>query len=331
MRFVNPQFLLLLTLTIPLAALLWRQRAKAPALTVADASRYAQLPETIRSRAARYIPLLLLPLLILLIIAMARPQRVARETTVLTKAVDLIIALDLSTSMLAEDPTPRGVRKSRLATAKEVVTDFLQKRSGDRIGLVAFAARPYPAAPLTLDHIWLKSAVERLQVGSVEDGTALGDGLLAALNRLRDKPTGSRAVILITDGRNNSGTEPEQAAAAAAALGVRVHTVGIGGSIMAYFPTEDPLGGISYRQIEANLDEQTLRMIAATTGGSYFRADDRHGLEQVFREIDTLEKRTIEEKVYFSYRELSPFCILAAMLLLFTGLMLNLTLLRRMP
>ena len=331
MKFHDPLFLTLLIALIPLAIQLQRRTVRTYSIPIADGSQLLHFPETFRSRAARLLPLLWLPVLALLIVSLARPQMVIRETTVLTKAIDLMIALDLSTSMLAEDSTRGGTRKNRLAVAKEVVADFLQKRSGDRIGLIAFAARPYPAAPLTLDHIWLKGAVERLQVGLIEDGTAVGDGLLAALNRLRDKPAGSRAVILITDGRNNTGTAPDQAAAAAAALGIRVHTVGIGSTAMALFPTEDPLGGVSYRHIEADLDEQTLRMIAATTGGSYFRADRQHDLERVFTEIDRLEKRPVEEKIFFSYQELFPYFAVTGLLLSVSSSLLNLSLLRRVP
>lgn len=329
MRFHDPLFLFLLL--IPLLMLLRRRDRSSPALAVADITMMSHLPETLSCRAARLLPGLQLLVLALLIVALARPQAVRREATELTRAADLMIALDLSTSMLAEDATQPPPRKNRLTIAKEVLGDFLRRRAGDRAGLIAFAARPYPAAPLTLDHPWLTGAVERLQIGAVEDGTALGDGLLAALNRLRDKPAKSSAVILITDGRNNSGTPPETAAAVAATLGIRVHTVGIGSSGSTIFPTEDPLGGVSYRTVEADLDEAALRGIAAATGGSYFRADDKKGLEQTFAAIDRLEKRPVEQKIFFSYRELAPFCIGTAVTLLLTAWLLKLTLLRRIP
>lgn len=331
MRFHDPLVLALLPLLVPLGLILRRNLAHSFAHPVADGSLLPLLPETFRSRAARQLTYLRLPLLALLVIAMARPQAVSRETTVQTKAVDLAIALDLSTSMLAEDAPQGGERKSRATAAKEVLGDFLSRRSGDRIGLIVFAARPYPAAPLTRDHAWLQSAVERLRAGNVEDGTAIGDGLLAALNRLRNSPARSRAVILITDGRNNGGTPPDRAAAAAAALGIRVHTIGIGSRGTALFPVQDPLGGIIYRQVQADLDEAALRVIAATTGGSYFKADDQKGLARVFKEIDRLEKRPVEEKIYFSTRELFPFCLLGALALMLIDQMLRCTLLRRVP
>jgi Ca-activated chloride channel family protein len=331
MRFHDPLLLGLFFLLIPVLLLLRRQTGGEQSFPCADGNQIRQLPVTFRARTAGLLPWLRLPVLALLIIAMARPQALTRETSVKTKAVDLMVALDLSTSMLAEDSLSSGGHKNRLTAAKEVLTDFLRKRPGDRIGLVAFAARPYAAAPLTLDHDWLKGAVDRLQVGDVEDGTAVGDGLLAALNRLRDKAAGSRAVILITDGRSNCGTPPAQAAAAAAALGVRVHTVGIGTIGTAVFPTEDPLGGISYRKVQADLDEATLRLIADTTGGRYFRADDQRGLALVLGEIDRLEKRPVEQKLFFSYRELFTFFVLAGLMLFLAGQLLGLTLLRRVP
>lgn len=331
MRFLDPYILLLLSVLLPLAIIQRRQTVLAPSLAVADGSQVMPLPETARSRMARLLPWLRLAVPALLIVALARPQTVTKETAVLTKAADLMIALDLSTSMLAEDSKQGGSGKNRLMAAKDVLTDFLGKRTGDRIGLIAFAARPYPAAPLTQDHAWLKKAVERLRIGAVEDGTALGDGLLAALDRLRSSPAGSRAVILITDGRNNSGTSPDQAAAAAAALGIRVHTVGIGSAGTAFFPAEDPFGGVSYRQIQADLDESTLRMIAATTGGSYMKADDQPALERVFQAIDQLEKRPVEQKLFFSHRELFPYFAVAALVLFLAGHLLGMTLLRRVP
>jgi Ca-activated chloride channel family protein len=330
MRFHDPQLLAFLLL---LLALLMRRRTRSvvPSIPFADGSLLLQLPETARSQAVRLMPWMQLLVLVLLVIALARPQKVTRETTVLTKAVDLMIALDLSSSMLAEDATQAGARKNRLAAAKEVLSAFVQKRSGDRVGLVAFAARPYSVAPLTLDHAWLKNAVARLQVGAVEDGTAVGDALVAALNRLRDKKAESRAVILISDGVSNTGTPPAQAAAAAAALGIRVYTVGIGSKGTALFPVDDPLGGVSYQQMVADLDETTLRAIASITGGRYFRADNQRGLELVFQDIDTLVKRPVEQKLYFSYLELFPVCITAALLLLLTDYLLSVTLLRRTP
>lgn len=340
MRFQDPQFLLLLLLLLPWMLLRLRRERGMPVHRIADGARVASLPDTPRARSARYLPFLRLLILVLAILALARPQVMERETRVRSEGVDLVVALDLSTSMLAEGTQGSEPRKNRLTMAKEVLAEFVRGRSGDRIGLIAFAARPYPAAPLTLDHEWLQAAVARLETGAIEDGTALGDAILAALNRLwdasgnslDDRRMKSRAVILITDGRGNAGTvSPRMAASAARTLGVRVHAIGIGSRGPAVIPVEDPLGGILYRRVEADLDETVLREIAAATGGGYFRADDRDVLARVFREIDRIEKRPMEEKVFFSYRELFSPLLLGVLLLGMAELTLRTTLLRKLP
>lgn len=341
MRFHDPQLLWLLLLLIPWALLLRRRARRAPALAVADAGQIAALPDTWRVRLRRQLPWLRLLILALAVIALARPQTVERETMARSEGVDLVVALDLSTSMLAEDlrggePARHQAGENRLDMAKAVLADFIRGRPADRIGLVAFAARPYPAAPLTLDHAWLREAVARLESGAIEDGTALGDAILTALNRLRGKPGAERArsqaVILVTDGRSNAGdTTPQLAAAAARTLGIRVHAIGIGSRGAAVIPVDDPLGGTVYRQVRADLDEGVLREIATITGGGYFRADDAAGLAAVFREIDRLEKRPIEAKVHFAYGELFPRLLLAMLALLAAELTLRATLLRTLP
>lgn len=330
MRFHDPQLLLLLLLLAPLALVLRRRERSRPGLPFSGGGALEPLPETCRSRLARWLPCLRLAVLALALAALARPQSVARESTVQSRGMDLMVALDLSSSMLAEDPGAPGPRVNRLTMAKGVLRNFIGGRRGDRIGLIAFAARPYPAAPLTLDHDWLQEAVERLEVGSIEDGTALGDAILAALNRLRDRPAQSRAVILMTDGCSNAGaTSPALASAAARALGIRVHCIGIGSRGKAVVPFSSPLGGTMYRQVAADLDEATLREVAATTGGSYFRADDGDVMARVFLEIDRLEQSRREEKVFFSYRELYPPLLLAALVLLLAETVLHQTVLRR--
>jgi len=268
----------------------------------------------------------------LAILALARPQMIERETKVRSEGADLVVVLDISTSMLAESLQASEPRKNRLAMAKEVLADFVRGRRGDRLGLVVFAGRPYSAVPLTLDHEWLLAAVARLQTGAIEDGTAIGDAILAALNRLRDKPAKSQAVILMTDGRSNAGSAtPLLAAAAAKTLGIRIHAIGIGSHGPAVIPISDPLGGTMYRRVAADLDETVLHEIAATSGGSYFRADDRDILARVFRAIDRLEKHAIEETVFFAYRELFRALLLGILALFMAELLLRTTLLRKLP
>lgn len=294
--------------------------------------RVAVLPETFRTRCATHLPLLRLLMLALAILALARPQAVERETIVRSEGVDLVVVLDLSTSMLAEELGAPQPRKNRLMMAKEVLAEFLNARQGDRVGLVVFAGRPYRAAPLTLDHEWLRETIADLKPGVVEDGTALGDALMAAVNRLRGQAANSRAVILLTDGRNNAGnSEPGLAAATARAMGIRVHAIGIGARGPVVVPTDHPLTGTMYRRVDADLDEAMLRNIATTTGGVYFRADDGRVLAEVFRQIDRLEKRPVEEKVQFTYREWFPALLLGMLTLGVLELCLATTLLRRLP
>ena len=331
MKFHDPQLLLLLLLLIPWAWLRWKQERRRGALPLYCEARFAALPDTFRSRCARHLPWLRVLTLALAILALARPQAIERETTVRSEGVDLVVALDLSTSMLAEELGAKPPRKNRLTMAKEVLAEFMRVRQGDRVGLIVFAGRPYQAAPLTLDHEWLRETIAGLKPGVVEDGTALGDAILAAVNRLRGQASSSRAVILVTDGRNNAGdSDPNLAAAAAKAMGIRVHAIGIGARGPVVVPIDDPLTGTLYRQVDADLDETTLRNIATTTGGAYFRADDSGVLTEVFREIDRLEKRPIEEIVHFTHREWFPALLLGMLVLGMIELFLGATMLRRL-
>jgi len=327
MTFQTPLALLAL---FPLAVILLLLKKQTPsAIPFPGVTDIAPLPKTLRQRLAQLHPWLQGAALICMIVALARPQLVRQETTVTLQGVDIVIALDLSTSMLAVDRGATDRSRSRLVIAREVTRDFIARRPGDRIGFVAFAARPYPVAPLTLDHDWLTTVLDRLEVGSIEDGTALGDGILAAVNRLRSSRAGSRTVVLLTDGRSNVGeTAPRTAAAAARALGIRVHTIGIGAKAPALFPVADPMGGITWREVSADLDEAALREIAAITGGSSFRADDAAALRSVFLQIDRLEKRPIEEKRHLNARELFAPLLLTALLLILSSQTLRSTWLR---
>ncbi len=331
MRFHDPYWLLML---LALPAWWYLRHRRSRALAVADGVGLDTLPRTWRDRLARGLPLLSAMVLLLAITALARPQLLERESHIIVHGVDLVAALDLSTSMLAQparaDAAP-GVTLNRLETAKVVLDDFLRTRSGDRIGLVAFAARPYRAAPLTLDHEWLRATLATLQAGDIEDGTALGDALLTALNMLGDaqpplvqerqgrepsRLAASQTVILLTDGRHNAGqVDPGTAAAVARRLGIRVHVVGIGTRGEAVIPVAHPLGGTLYRRVVVDLDETGLRTLAEATGGRYFRADDRDMLTTVLQHIDAMEKRTLEEQVSFHPRELYPALLLAALTL----------------
>ncbi|MFZ4855167.1 MAG: vWA domain-containing protein [Desulfuromonadaceae bacterium] len=331
MTFLDPAALLLLIPALLLSGCAWRKKSNSQSMFPA-LSLFTDIPPTTRSRCAAMLPAVRILAIILAVIALARPQLQLRETTVTSRGIDLVLVLDVSTSMLAVDRTASANDRSRFQIAKDVTRDFISRRSGDRIGMIVFAARPYPAAPLTLDHQWLDGVLDQLEIGSIEDGTALGDGLLAAVNRLHASPAANRAIVIITDGRNNVGAvQPLVAAQAAHALGIRVHTVGIGGEGVAAFPVENPLGGVTYRQVTADLDEATLRGIAGTTGGRYYRAADGASLQGVFAEIALLERRPIEEKVSVSYRELYSPVLLTVLTLLVADTLLRTTWLRRNP
>lgn len=302
------------------------------AIRFPGAGNLRAIPGSARTRLARLIPWLHVSAMLVAVVALARPQLINTTTTIVSKGVDIALAMDLSSSMLAVDHGAAGSAGNRLSVAKQVVREFIAKRGGDRLAVVAFAARAYPVTPLSLDHAWLVSAIERLEVGTVEDGTALGDGLLAAINRLRTSPAASRAVILVTDGRSNTGiVQPPAAAAIAATLGIKVYTIGIGGKEGSLFPVEDPLGGLVWRRVSADLHEPVLKEIAAATGGKYFRADDMTSLRAVFQEVDRLEKGKIEEKNSQSVRELFPVLLLSALFLVMLEQLLFAGRLGRLP
>jgi Ca-activated chloride channel family protein len=267
-----------------------------------------------------------------LIVALARPQKRLEETTVETKGIDIALAVDLSTSMFAEDFSYKGKRQNRLDAVKDVVRDFIRSRSGDRIAMVAFAARAYTASPLTTDYNYLLANLNRIYIGMLEDGTAIGNGLAAALNRIKDTKASSKVVILLTDGRNNMGTiSPMTAAEAARALNVRVYTIGAGSKGPVPYPMKDPFGNTVYQQVEIDVDDETLTDIARLTGGQYYRATDFASLKKVYTEIDKLEKTRFEEKRFFEYKEYFHYFLIAALVLLLLETGLKNTVLRRIP
>ena len=243
-----------------------------------------------------------------------------------------MLAVDVSGSMLAEDFTVGGERASRLAAVKSVVREFVGARPNDRIGLVLFAGRPYTQSPLTLDHGWLDQRLERAQVGMIEDGTAVGSALATAVNRLRASKAPSKFVVLLTDGQNNAGRiSPQTAADAAAALGIKVYTIGAGTRGMAPYPTTDLFGNKVYRPMPVDIDEKTLQAIASTTKGRYFRATDTDSLRDVYEEIDRSEKTPFEAPEFLDWRELYPWLAWPALAALLAELALGATWMRKLP
>lgn len=267
-----------------------------------------------------------------LVIAMARPQMGREETKITTEGIDIILTVDVSGSMKAEDFKIDGQHRNRLYVVKEVVRDFIEGRKNDRIGIVTFARKPYTLCPLTLDYGWLTQQLERAKIGIVRGGTAIGSAIATSVNRLRDSTAKSKTVILLTDGRNNAGRiDPITAAEAAKALKVKVYTIGAGTKGLAPVPVRDFLGNRVYQQQRMDIDEDTLKEIAAITGGMYFRATDTDSLRSIYKEIDQMEKVEIETTEYLEYKELYPYLIIFAIICFMIEVVLSNTRFRRLP
>jgi Ca-activated chloride channel family protein len=329
-RVASPWMLLLLPPALAAAWWMGRRRRHSDArLTLPRAAIRVRLAVSPWVRLERGLPWLRGLVLVLLVVSLARPQAGQRLENVSTLGVDIVIALDVSGSMRAEDFQP----DNRLQVAKQTVRRFIDGRTADRLGLVIFAGLATTRSPLTLDHLMLQQSLD--QVGfapSDQDGTALGMGLATAVNRLRDSSARSKVVVLITDGVNNTGQiGPEAAAEAARALGIRVHTIGVGSEGEAPVPVDLGSMGTQYVMQRVEIDEEVLTEIARTTGGQYFRATEASALEQVFEHIDELEKTEIESRERILYSELFPYALLPAVLLLLLERLLVATRLRRIP
>jgi Ca-activated chloride channel family protein len=267
----------------------------------------------------------------LMILALARPQAGQKETEILSEGVDIVLCLDTSGSMQALDFELDGRRVDRLAVVKKVVLDFIQKRKNDRIGMVVFGEQAFTQCPLTLDYGVLMSFLDRLRIGMAGDSTAIGSALATSVKRIKDVPGKSKVVILLTDGRNNTGRiSPQTAAELAKTFGVKVYTIGVGQEGESPFLV-DTLFGKRYVYQKVDLDEDTLRKIADTTGGMYFRATDTASLEKIYDQIDQMEKSKVEVKEYTEYEELFPRFVLAGLLLLLAEFLLAQTWFAKIP
>ncbi len=317
----SPGWLLLVAL-VP-AGVWWRSRRRLPALVVPYAGAWWR---PILVPATRVPVLLTIAGLLLLILALARPQKMELASETRQEGYDIMLAIDLSGSMLAEDFEKDGVRLNRLQAIKPVIKAFIDQRPNDRVGLVVFAGRAYTLAPLTFDHEWLARLTEKLKVGLMEDGTAIGDGLGVALTRLeRSKAdlTGKREsafVVLLTDGSNNKGSlKPAQATEIAETRGIPVYTIAAGRAGTAPYPIFDESGKISgYRRILTDIDEDALKRIALHTGGQFFRADNTETISAAFKAIDGAQKRGFETRV-LRPRDLFAWCLGAGLVVLAAG------------
>jgi len=331
LRFASPWLLSLLFLVPLLAALpiLARQRWRFSSLRYADLNLTADLPLSWRFHLRPFLPVMRLLIIILIIVALARPQAGQEQELIRGEGIDITMALDISGSMASLDFEPRN----RLEAAKQVISDFVESREYDRIGLVVFARNAFIQSPPTLDYGVLLDLLQEVKLADqlrIQDGTAIGMGLANAATLLKDTETASKVVILLTDGVNNSGEiDPLTAAEAAKALGIKVYTVGAARSGRVPVPIPGLPGRVVFR--ESVLDEEILIEIASMTGGQYFRAEDTASLEEIYDIINDLEKSDVEVRIYTRYRELAPWFLLPALLLFVTELTLSQTILRQIP
>lgn len=269
---------------------LWKYRKQEAALQHSSLSLFAGLKKSLRQRL-RWLPYALRTVAVAaLIVALARPQSDLSRQETSMEGIDIVVALDVSSSMLAEDFKP-----NRLEAAKKVAADFVEGRKNDRIGLVAFAGEAYTKVPLTVDRQVLQEQLKGLKLGSMSDGTALGDGTATAINRVKDSKAKSKVIILLTDGVNNQGSvDPMNAAEIAAMYDIRLYTIGMGSRGTAPYPLRDQFGRVHYQNMEVEIDEELLKeMSTATKDGQYFRATDKKKLEEIFSQIDQMEKSKI--------------------------------------
>ena len=332
MYFAHP-YLLLLLLSLPILAWLRGRHGQESAFLYSSVKLVKPLSNFTRSRAGRILLRLRWLTLALLIVALAQPRWLKGEGRVRASGVDIVIALDLSESMSAEDFELKGERVNRLAIAKNVIEKFVSHRPDDRLGLVAFAGEAYIASPQTLDHSFFLQNLQRLDLKTIrQGGTAIGSAIAMSVNRVRDLKSKSKLIILMTDGQNNAGKIPPLTAAEAAhALGLKVYSIGVGTHGTAPQPYNDVFGIKRYREVPVDIDEKTLAEIAKITGGKYYRADNSETLMKIYAEIDRLEKTDVEVRKFQQYEELFKWAILAAVTVLLLETLLAHTLWRKLP
>jgi Ca-activated chloride channel family protein len=326
-RFANPEFLwLLLLLPIIGSYLWWRRRLLYVEMQFSSLKILSTITRSLRERLHNAPLVLRMAALALFIIALARPQSVSDRQNISTEGIDIVLEIDLSGSMVAEDFNP-----NRIEAAKQVASDFIDGRSNDRIGLVVFSAQSFTQCPLTTDYPVLKSLLKEVKNGMIEDGTAIGLAIANGVNRMKDSKAKSKVMILLTDGVNNRGEiDPITAARIAATYGIRIYTVGVGAQGEAPYPVQTPFG-IRRQMIPVDLDEKALTQIADMTGGKYFRATDNRTLKSIYKEIDKLERTKIDVTAYKRYSELYNGWLLAGLAFVLLEAGLSASLLRKNP
>lgn len=325
--FAWPEFLYLLLLIPMLAAhYVFKHRKASPDIKYVHSAFIKNARKSIRMHLMHLPFILRMFAIILLILVLARPQSTSGSRDVSIEGIDIMIALDISGSMLAED-----FRPNRMEAAKQTALEFIEMRPNDRIGMTVFSGQSFTLVPLTTDHAMLKDLAGRVTTGMVEDGTAIGDGLATTINRLRDSDAISRVIILLTDGINNAGViDPLTAAEIAALFDIRVYTIGVGSSGPVPYPSRGPFG-IQYRDVEIPVDEALLQEIADMTGGQYYWADNQDALQNVYHEIDRLERTKIDVTEFTRYHDEFLPLLLLAMAFIGFEVLLKYTWLRTIP
>jgi len=325
--FLNPGFLYLLFLLIP--AIGWyvlKNKTNRAGLKISALDGFLNVPNTYKHFLQHIIFGFKILAVGLLILALARPQSVDKWEDISTEGIDIVMSLDISSSMLARDFKP-----DRLEASKELATEFISGRSDDRMGLVVFSGESFTQCPLTTDHAVVINMMRDIRTGMIKDGTAIGMGLATAINRLKDSKAKSKVIILMTDGVNNMGEiAPVTAAEIAQSFNIRVYTIGVGSRGMAPYPVQTQYGR-QYRQMKVEIDEEVLKDIAETTNGKYFRATDNDQLKQIYQEIDKLEKSKIDVKEFRKKSEEYLLFVIIAGVLLFIEVLVRNTLLRGLP
>lgn len=326
-KFANPELLwLLLVIPILIVWLIWKNKKQFPVLNLPTADAVKDVKKTIRQRLI-YLPHILRMIAIaFVILAIARPQTSSSRKNIKSEGIDIVLTLDISTSMLAEDFKP-----NRLEAAKETAIEFIEQRPNDRIGLVIFAGEAYTQTPVTIDHAVVKNVLSQLETGKIKDGTAVGDGLATAVSRLKESKAKSKIIVILTDGVHNSGfIAPETAAELAKTFGIKTYTIGVGTMGKAPYPVRTPFG-LRYQNVDVEIDETSMKKIADLTGGKYFRATNNKSLANIYDEIDKLEKTEIDIAYFNDYSEEFLFFALIALTLLVLENILKYTILRINP
>ena len=326
--FQNPYILLLI---LPVVFLFWLSRKRRGASIRFSSLGFIGSEGRKPSRRVVLYPLLnilKLIIIVVIIVALARPRFGRQEEKIYTEGVDIMLVFDVSSSMKAEDFKP----KNRIEAAKVVAEEFIEGRTNDQIGLVVFAAKSFTQCPLTIDYGIVINFLKQTYIGMIEDGTAIGTAIGTAVNRLRHSKAKSKVIVLLTDGINNRGEiDPITAAKLAKAMNIKIYTIGMGKRGYALYPVEDPIFGKRYVKMPVEIDEKTLGQVASITGGQYFRATDENKLREIYKQIDEMEKTKIEVQKFVRYKELFPQLIGLAAILLFILFILENTYLRKLP